>query len=280
MGLDPITKFIIRIAIAAFSYMQQRKAQKKAERQARAARSNVLVNKQSNNDPIYPLYGRQRMGGTRVFIEASDGAGNIQQITVPDPAEPDKTEVTNTTHLNMVLAMCEGEVDTIEELWFNDTKVWETADGGTITANSSGGYDLGGFKSGTKFSNTSYTMSWYPGTTTQTVDTRMQTSVGSGVWPSTARLRGISYLAMVLNASADWGGNLPTFTAVLAGKRILDVSTLVTGDTDSSLNSGNYTVGADQNPADVLYDLLISREFGKGLDRDENEDYQAHQTVS
>jgi len=275
MGLDPITKFIIRIAIAAFSYMQQRKAQKKAERQARAARSNVLVNKQSNNDPIYPLYGRQRMGGTRVFIEASDGAGNIQQITVPDPAEPDKTEVTNTTHLNMVLAMCEGEVDTIEELWFNDTKVWETADGGTITANSSGGYDLGGFKSGTKFSNTSYTMSWYPGTTTQTVDTRMQTSVGSGVWPSTARLRGISYLAMVLNASADWGGNLPTFTAVLAGKRILDVSTLVTGDTDSSLNSGNYTVGADQNPADVLYDLLISREFGKGLDRDENEDYQA-----
>lgn len=275
MGFSPLMKLILRVAIAVYSYSQQRKAQKRAERQARAARSNVLVNKQSNNDPIYPLYGRQRIGGTRVFLEASDGAGNVQQVTVPDPNEPDKTEVTNTTHLNIVLAMCEGEIGTMEELWFNDTKVWDLNNGGTLTANGNGGYSLGGFLSGTKFSNVTYSMDWYPGTTTQTVDTSIQTSVGSSVWPNTAKLSGISYLATVLQASADWGGNLPTFTAVLKGKRILDVSTLTTGDTDSDLNSGNYTTGADQNPADVLYDLLISREFGKGLDRDENEDYQA-----
>ena len=278
MGLSIGAKFLIRLAIAAFSYMQQRKAKKKAERQARAARSNVLVNKQSNNDPIYPLYGMQRMGGTRVFIEASDGAGNIQEVTVPDPAEPDVTQVTNTTHLNMVLAMCEGEIDDMIELWFNDTKVWDKNDGttpGTLTANSDGGYDLGAFLPGTKFSNTTYTVSWYPGTTTQEADSRIQTSVGTTTWPDTARLRGISYLAMVLQASADWGGNLPTFTAVLVGKKILNVSTLTTGDTDADLTPSNYTAGADQNPADVLYDLLISREFGKGLDRDENEAYEA-----
>ena len=98
MGLDPVTKFIIKLVISLYSYNQQRKAQKRAEKQARAARSNVLVNKQSNNDPIYVLYGRQRIGGTRVFVESSNGAGDL----------------TATTKFNMVIAMCEGEIG----IWF------------------------------------------------------------------------------------------------------------------------------------------------------------------
>ena len=69
MGLSQVAKFFIKLAISLYSYNQQRKAQKKAERQARAARSNVLINKQSNNDPIYILYGKQRMGGTRVYVD-------------------------------------------------------------------------------------------------------------------------------------------------------------------------------------------------------------------
>lgn len=275
MGLDPVTKFIIRIAMAVYSYSQQRKAQKRQEAQARAARSNVLVNKQSNNDPIYPLYGKQRIGGTRVFIEASDGAGNVQEIIVPDPAEPDKTQVTNTTHLNIVLAMCEGEIDTIEQLWFNDTIVWDVADGGTLADNGNGGKTLSGFKSGTTFSGAAMTWNWYPGTATQTYDTDIAASVG-GLWNSTNRLQGISYLAFILQANGDkFGGQLPTFTAVLSGKKILDVSTLSNGDTIGDMTAANYTSGADQSPADVMYDYMISREFGKGLDRDENENWVA-----
>ena len=257
MGLSAVAKFFIKLAISLYSYNQQRKAQKRAERQARAARSNVLINKQSNNDPIYVLYGRQRMGGTRVYVESSNGSGDLA----------------GTTKLNFVLVMCEGEIGTVKEVYFNDTVVWDSSNGGTLTANSSGGYTLGGFIS--KYAPT-ITSNWYPGITTQSADTSLQGSVGSSVWTSAHELKGVCYFTMLLEADGEkYGGQLPTVTFTLEGKRILDVSTLVDGDTDSSLNSGNYTTGIDQNPADVMYDYLISDVFGKGLDRDANGNYLA-----
>lgn len=257
MGLSSVAKFFIKLAISLYSYNQQRKAQKRQERQARAARSNVLINKQSNNDPVYVLYGLQRMGGTRIYVESSDGAGDLA----------------GTNKLNFVIAMCEGEIGTVKEVFFNDTVVWDSANGGTLTANSTGGFTLGGFIS--KYAPT-ITSNWYPGTTTQTADTSLQTSVGSSVWTSAHKLQGVSYFTMLLDADGEkYGGQLPTVTFVLEGKKILDVSTLVDGDTTSSLNSGNYTVGAQQNPADVLYDYLISDVFGKGLERDANGAYLA-----
>ena len=93
MSKAQIGKLLAKIVVGKFQQNQQRKAQKKQDAQGRAGRSNVMVNKQSNNDPIYPLYGRQRIGGTRAFVEASDGAGNVQGI---DGAG----EATNTTTLN------------------------------------------------------------------------------------------------------------------------------------------------------------------------------------
>jgi len=260
MGLSPVAKFFIRLAISLYSYNQQRKAQKRAERQARAARSNVLINKQSNNDPVYVLYGKQRIGGTRVYVDTSDGAGDLSK----------------TTKLNQVIAMCEGEIGTVKQVYFNDTIVWDVDDSGTpgtLTSNGNGGYTLGGFIS--KYAPT-ITCNWYPGTTTQTVDTALQTSVGSGVWTSAHKLLGVSYFAILLEADGEkYGGNLPTVTFVLEGKKILDVSTLVDGDTSGSLNSGNYTTSADQSPVDVMYDYLINTVFGKGLERDENGAYIA-----
>lgn len=368
MGLDPVTKLIIRVVVAAFSYSQQRKAQKRQEAQMRAMRSNVLVNKQSNNDPIYPLYGKQRMGGTRVFIESSDGSGDLGA----------------TTHLNLALAMCEGEISEIKQLWFNDTVVWDADNGGTTTSLDSGGYQLEGFTS--KYAGSSMTINWYPGTTTQTVDTDLQasvnqqsdsnaedmlddifyviksvgttdftlygapdntvgtsfqvdlgspidataitsgdryeivstgtqddptdyttigaadnnpgtrftaTGVGTGTgtvktapvgtgtvrsepWTDDHELKGISYIVLILEANGEiYGGQLPTFTAVLEGKKILDVSTLSDGDTLADMTPSNYVSGADQSPADVMYDYMISREFGKGLDRNDQEEWIA-----
>jgi hypothetical protein len=263
MGLDPITKFFIKLAISLYSYNQQRKAQKKAERAARASRSNVLVNKQSNSDPIYALYGKQRMGGTRVYVESSDGAGTIT----------DKT-----TKLNMVLAMCEGEIGTVKVLYFNETIVWDVDSGGTLTANGNGGYTLAGFTS--KYAN--YIIcEWYPGTTTQTVDTAMQTSVGASVWTSAHRLQGVCYFAMQLEANGEaFGGQLPVMTMILEGKKILDVSTLVNGDVIGDMTAGNYTTSSNQNPANILYDYLISDIYGKGLDRDANGNWVAGTNVN
>ena len=252
MGLSSVAKFFIKLAISLYSYNQQRKAQKKAERQARAARSNVLVNKQSNNDPVYVLYGRQRMGGTRVFVESSNGSGDLA----------------GTTKLNFVLTMCEGEISTIKQVFFNDTVVWDDANGGTKSSNGNGGYTLSGYIS--KYAPT-ITTNWYPGTTTQTVDTALQTSVGSSVWTNAHTLKGVSYFTMLLEADGEkYGGQLPTVTFVLEGKTILDISTLDDGDVIGDMTSANYTSGQNQSPVDVMYDYLISEVFGKGLERDEN----------
>lgn len=252
MGLSAAAKFFIKLAISLYSYNQQRKAQKKAERQARAARSNVLINKQSNNDPIYVLYGRQRMGGTRVYVESSNGSGDLA----------------GTTKLNFVLAMCEGEINTVKQVYFNDTIVWDDSNGGTLSANSSGGFTLGGFIS--KYAPT-ITSNWYPGSTTQTADASLQASVGSSVWTNAHTLKGVSYFTMLLEADGEkYGGQLPTVTFVLEGKTILDISTLDNGDVIGDMTSANYTSGQNQSPVDVMYDYLISEVFGKGLERDEN----------
>ena len=44
---------------------------------------------------------------------------------------------------------------------------------------SSGGYELKGFETGNQFSGAGIYVAWYPGRTDQTVDTTLQTSVGS-----------------------------------------------------------------------------------------------------
>ena len=264
MGKEVVGKLLKTVVQGAFSHNQQRKAQKAQAKQAVASvRANVMVNKQSNNDAIYPLYGKHRIGGTRVFVEASDGAGNVQGIDANGDA-------TNTEVLNMVIAMCEGEMDDITQLWFNDTIVWDSAVNGTKGTLASGGYSLQNFMSGTKYSGATMYVAWYPGTDVQTADPTINASVGGSVWSGNHVLRGLSYLALKLQASEKFGGQLPTFNATLQGKKILDVSTLTEGDTLADFTSANYTAGADQNPADVMYDYLTSDRFGKGLDRDVN----------
>ena len=57
----------------------------------------ILVNKQSNNASIPVVYGERLIGGTRVFIETS-GSDN--------------------TYLYIALALCEGEINSIEDQEF------------------------------------------------------------------------------------------------------------------------------------------------------------------
>jgi len=261
MGKEQIGKLIGEAFKGAFSNSQQRRAEKTQQQQVVASvRPNVMVNKQSNNDPIYALYGEQRMGGTRVFVEASDGAGNVQGIDAEGKA-------TNTEYLNMAIAMCEGNIDDITQLWFNDTVVWDSAVNGTKTQLASGGYQLQNFMSGTKFTGISFYIAWYPGISGQLTDATLTASVGSSVWGSMHRLQAISYLAIKLQADERFGGQLPTFNATLKGKEIIDVIQLTDGDEAGDLSASSYTSGADQNPANVLYDYLIHPFYGKGLDR-------------
>jgi hypothetical protein len=59
----------------------------------------ILINSQSNVDPIPVIYGRRRVGGTRVFIEVS-GSSN--------------------EYLHLVLVLCEGPVTAIDNVYLDD----------------------------------------------------------------------------------------------------------------------------------------------------------------
>ena len=213
-----------------------------ARKKANAARPRtVMVNKNSSNDPIPIVYGRRRVGGTRVFVGTSGG---------------DKTQSGNagkTNFLNMALVMCEGQMGDLKKLYFNDEVIFD----GTLTHGSSitGSNDV----DGNKYEGT-YEIQYFDGRDDQTVSTVLQNSInedgGDEPWTNNHRLRGIAYLAIKLEFNAEkYNGGVPLITAEMDGRKITS-----TADYSSTVD------GADQNPVDVLYDYLTNTRFGKGLD--------------
>jgi len=252
--LAPIltTGFFVRLAITvAIGYIQQRSMKKKMQNMARQG-SSVMVNSADNTQPIPVVYGRTRIGGNRAYIETTDGAGVVSA----------------SDHLNMILAMCEGEISNIRQLWFDDKIVWDITNGGTVD----GSGRLGGFISdfAPALNGVHTLFRFNPGVASAVADPDMIASIGAE-WTSNHRLRGIAYLSIILRASAEiYKGGLPLITAVVQGKKIANVNSLTTGQT----NYGASISGADQDPVDVLYDYLTSRVFGKGLDHDSDGNYQ------
>jgi hypothetical protein len=204
-----------------------------ARKKANAARPrSVMVNKNSSNDPIPVVYGRRRVGGTRVFVGTSNGSGGSGNNT-----------------LNMALVMAEGQMGDLKKLYFNDEVIFD----GTLTHNSSitGSNDV----DGNKYEGT-YEIQYFDGRDDQTVSTVLQNSIGSSTWTNDHRLRGTAYLGIKLTFNADkYNGGVPLITAEMDGKKITS-----TADYTSTVD------GADQNPVDVLYDYLTNTRYGKGLD--------------
>lgn len=229
-------------------------------------RSSSMINKQSNNAPIPVLYGKQRLGGTRVFVASSDGVGNPQAL------DPTSGEWEFTQFLNVVITISEGTMGQIQEVYFNETVIWDSSQGGGfLPRQPNKGQELTGFIapwdtiSGMK-------LFYYNGTKTQEYCGDLTASINTwgpnlpvaGQFPT---LTEIAYVVAKLPVDEIFGGNLPTITVVTEGKEILDVSGMTPG-------TAPYTTvvsGEDQNPVDVMYDYLTSDKFGKGLDRDYSE---------
>ena len=210
----------------------------------------VMVNKQGSNDPVPVIYGRMRVGGTRAYIETSNGSG----------------DVSGTKYLNIVLSMCEGRMGTIEQVYFNDIVIWKhtsVGGSGTLTSVQPAAWQLDNYETtDNKYSAANITIVYHEGTAGQPKDNMIQASVGSGVWTDNHKLSGIAYLAVKLEAKASvFQGGVPLITAVMSGKYIPDVSQINTGDTSYAMADG-----ADANPVDVLYDFMTNQIYGKGLD--------------
>ena len=187
----------------------------------------ILLNKQSNNACIPVVYGERLLGGTRVFIESSG---------------------TDNTYLYVALVLCEGEVNSIEEIIVDDKAV--TFDGtlthGTVREVDSS--DSNFYKDSTSH----IQIQAFLGKDDQ-VASSVLTPLSS--WGSNHRLRGVCYLGLRFKWNSDVFGGIPVVQAKVKGKKVVTLAS------DLSEQTASFST----NPAFCLLDYLTNERYGKGI---------------
>ena len=201
--------WIIGIAVAstAVSYVMTQQAMKKAKKAADDM-AGVLINKESNIEPIPVIYGERRVGGVRVFVSTKDVSGGAKN-----------------EFLYIALAMAEGEVESITDIYIDDNPITDSKYSGL------------------------YTINVHTGADNQTYDPLL-TEANAG-WTSSHKLSGVAYLAIRLKWDADVFQGVPEITAVVKGRKVYDPR-------DQSTAWSN-------NPALCIRDYLTNDRYGKGI---------------
>ena len=187
----------------------------------------ILINKQSNNASIPVVYGERLIGGTRVFIETSG---------------------TDNEFLYVALVLCEGEINSIEEIRVDDKVVTFS---GALTDNTQrtvASSDSNFYKDGVSY----ITVEPHLGTDGQSASSLLSTLSS---WGSNHKLSGLAYLALKFKWNQDVFGGIPTVQAKIKGRKVVTL--------DSSLNESSETFST--NPAFCLLDYLRNERYGKGI---------------
>ena len=168
--------------------------------------SGMMVNKSANDAAIPVVYGQRKIGGVRVLMEVT-GSDN--------------------EYLHMVLALSEGEIDSIENIYLNDVLSTDSRFSGFLDTYS------------------------HTGTDTQAADSNLVSAVGG--WSSNHQLKGTAYIYLRLKYDQDaFASGLPTVTADVKGAKIYDPRTA--------------TTGWSNNPALCIRDYLTNTRYGRGID--------------
>jgi hypothetical protein len=183
----------------------------------------VLINKSSNNAQIPVVYGERQVGITRVFLETSG---------------------TDNEYLYMAGVLCEGEIQSIEEVYIDDKLVTfaSALTHGSVVEVGSG--DANFYKDSTSH----IQVQAFLGLDNQVSSSILSTSTN---WGTNHRLRGVAYLALRFKWNQDIFGQIPQVKVTLKGRKVYDPRTTTT----------DYS----SNPALCLLDYLRSSRYGKGL---------------
>jgi len=180
----------------------------------------------SPTSPRQIIYGQAKVSGTVVFL-ATSGAKN--------------------EYLHIVVTLAGHEVQEIGEVYFNEDLVLTGSGDGYAT----GKYAASGSYTGSLIHK-------HLGTTTQTVDTTLQTDFPVD-WDSNHRLRGIAYIYCKLTFSNEiFVGGIPNISCVVKGKKVYDPD--------------SETTAYSANPALCLRDYLTDADLGMGMDTSEIDD--------
>jgi hypothetical protein len=183
----------------------------------------VLINKSSNNAQIPVVYGERQVGITRVFLETSG---------------------TDNEYLYMAGVLCEGEIQSIEEVYIDDKLV-------TFASALTHGSVVEVGSSDTNFYKDSIShiqVQAFLGLDNQVSSSILSTSTN---WGANHRLRGVAYLALRFKWNQDIFGQIPQVKVTLKGRKVYDPRTT--------------TTAYSSNPALCLLDYLRSNRYGKGL---------------
>lgn len=155
------------------------------------------------------IYGRMRVGGQIVFISHS-GVDN--------------------KYLNMAVVFASHEIESFDEIYFNDKKIWTTV--GFLS-------DWG----------TYVTIDRKFGTAGQSASSQLVSASNS--WTTDHKLSGMAYIAFRLEWNPDkFPQGVPNITATIRGKKVYDPRT--------------STTSYSQNPALCLRDYMLDQRYGLG----------------
>jgi len=166
----------------------------------------VLINKQSNNAQIPVVYGRRKVGITRVFVESS---GSTNQ------------------YLYMAGVVCEGEIEEIEQIFIDDKRVIFDGDLTDGTVREVSDKDANFYKSSTS----RVRIQAFYGTDTQSASSVLTDAPS---WTSNHKLSGVAYLAFRFTWDKDAFSAIPQVKVVLKGKKVYDPRTSSTKWTPNS----------------------------------------------
>lgn len=246
--MGPWAIFAIVLSAVSFtaSYVQAKKAQKKAKRIADEM-AGVLLNKESNIQAIPVVYGERRVGGVRVFMSTSGD--------------------TRHKYLYVALVVSEGAVEQISDLEIDEVPATDSRFQGLVSYH---------YKLGTDDQTTSTVLDDALITEDQIFDDDEREYQGVIVtnqdFVDDFRLRGVAYVAIRLEYDAEVFGGVPDFTVKVKGRKVYDPRQ----DSTSSLYDSTVGVATQRatdsstwewsdNPAICLRDYLTNDRFGKGL---------------
>jgi len=201
----------------------------------------IKANVRGTVAPIPVVYGKRRVGG--VLAQAvtsgsvlSSQSGNTGRggFTTIDTSQSDNK------YLNLVVCWSEGEIEGVQNLYFNDK----------LSTSS----DFAGF----------FTVEHYTGTETQAASASLLASLAmtytpetvDTLWTTNHKLLGVAYTygKFTYNSKA-WVSGVPVMTAEVKGIKVLDIRDSTTAWSD--------------NPALCIYDYLTNARYGRGIDPSE-----------
>ncbi len=194
-------------------------------------------NVRSTVQPIPIIYGRRRVGGVIAQMLTTGKQNTV--ITLKDGEQRQVNNDTDNKFMNIVLCWGEGEIEGVQEIYFNDII-------GTI--------GIGGRFDGF------YQVQHFVGTNDQPASTLLlaalantfATESAARLWSTAHKLSGIAYSYFKLEHKAEiWPAGIPNITVVLKGRKILDLRTGVWA--------------WSENPALIIYDYITNARFGRGI---------------